>query len=361
VRTLVYFAPVPWDSHAQRPHHLARHFLAQGRVLWVDPYPGRLPRLRDLRARRPGQPAQECPPGVEVVRPRAWPVEPLPGGAALNRALFWGRLLRRLEREMGADAVLGIGRPSALAVLALRRLGARERFYDAMDDFPAFYRRRSRRALERRERQVASLVGRVFVPAAALAGKFRRWGHEAVLLRNALDAASLPAPAGRAAGPPVLGYVGTIGEWFDWDLVLRLARRVPQAEVPLIGPVFTPAPAPLPPNVRLLGASPHAEAMLQMRRFSCGLIPFKRTELTASVDPVKYYEYRGMDLPVLSTRFGEMEARGAAQGVFALDNGTPLEASVEAALRHPPDAAAALRFREDNDWSRRIAQAGLFA
>jgi hypothetical protein len=361
VRTLLYFAPVRWDSHAQRPHHIARHFLGLGRVIWIDPYPGRLPRLRDLGTRRPAEPSQPRPAGLEVVRPRAWPIEPLPGGADVNAAVFWRGLLRRLGDEMGTDAVIGVGRPSALAALALRRLTARARFYDAMDDFPAFYRGRSRRALERREREVAARVDRVFVSSAALAEKFRHRGTAAVLLPNALDAASLPPPAARNGTATVLGYVGTIGEWFDWELVLGLGLRMPRAEVRLIGPVFTPAPRALPPNVHLRGPATHGDAMREMADFSCGLIPFKRTPLTEAVDPVKYYEYRGMDLPVLSTRFGEMARRGPAEGVFALDGGEPVERAVETALGMRSDPARALRFREENDWRRRIAESGLFA
>ena len=48
--TLLYFAPVPWDSYAQRAHYFVRHFLrASGRsVIWIDPYPLRLPVWRDL-------------------------------------------------------------------------------------------------------------------------------------------------------------------------------------------------------------------------------------------------------------------------------------------------------------------------
>ena len=47
---LLYFAPVPWDSYEQRPHYFARHWLdLGGAVLWIDPYPSRLPRWNDLR------------------------------------------------------------------------------------------------------------------------------------------------------------------------------------------------------------------------------------------------------------------------------------------------------------------------
>ena len=36
------------------------------------------------------------------------------------------------------------------------------------------------------------------------------------------------------------------------------------------------------------------------------------------MDPVKYYEYRGMGLPVLTTRFGQMASRTRADGVYTI-------------------------------------------
>ena len=67
-----------------------------------------------------------------------------------------------------------------------------------------------------------------------------------------------------------------------------------------------------------------------MQGFSAGLIPFIKNELTASVDPIIYYEYFVLGLPVLSTRFGEMALREGSPGVFLVD-GQDLAAQVETA------------------------------
>ena len=34
----------------------------------------------------------------------------------------------------------------------------------------------------------------------------------------------------------VLGYLGCIGSWFDWPLVVELAHQLPQARLELVGP-----------------------------------------------------------------------------------------------------------------------------
>jgi hypothetical protein len=149
--TLFYFSPVPWDSYEQRPHYMVRDYLAHGgtAVVWINPYVARLPSWRDAtRADLRDAPiALARPDGLTVVDVGGLPIDPLPGGAAINRRLFWNRVLEQLRADgSGSSTVIGIGRPTALAAAALRSVKAAHRFYDAMDDFPEFYRGRSREA-----------------------------------------------------------------------------------------------------------------------------------------------------------------------------------------------------------------------
>jgi hypothetical protein len=216
--------------------------------------------------------------------------------------------------------------------------------------------------MRRREDQVTAAVDRVHAASDALVAKFARRGVRASLVANAYAMGTLPswaAPVERQ--PPVFGYIGTIGDWFDWDAVGRLAAAFPASEIDLVGPVYLPPPRELPGNVRLLGACAQSEAGDRLRGFSVGLIPFRKTPLTAAVDPIKYYEYRGMGLAVLTTRFGQMAARTEADGVYALDGPGGIETAARAALAHRTDAAAVARFRAENDWASRLSRAGVFA
>ncbi len=90
---LVYFSPVPYGSYAQRPHFMVSAFADAGfeRVLWVDPYPTRLPIPMDVRrlGRRPSEAGPPLDPRVRVLRPLALPIEPLPMGGLVNHGLFW--------------------------------------------------------------------------------------------------------------------------------------------------------------------------------------------------------------------------------------------------------------------------------
>lgn len=358
---LVYAASVPYSGFAQRPHRFVAHFnrCCGGPTLWLNPYPSRLPRLSDLGRKRM-RTHSHSDGAVEVLTPPRWSADPLMRAPAMRR-LAWRSVLEQVAAFVqGADWALAIGRPSLLALELLQSARPRTSCYDAMDDFPQFQRGFARRLNRRVEDRIASQVDTLLVSSRALLEKFRRCGLAAELLRNGLDEWPPPDPR-RCADGPVLGYVGTIGAWFDWALVAQIARSLPRARIDLIGPQLTPPGVALPTNVRRLGECANEEAHHQLREFSAGLIPFKINPLTAAVDPIKYYEYRAAGLPVVSTRFGEMARRGLDQGVYFLDRNTDIPALLDAALARPPDPPEALqRFRAQNAWSARFAQSAFF-
>jgi len=375
---LLYFSPVHSGSYAQRPHFTVRAWLARGAesALWVSPYPCRLPRWQDMRRGR-GLHDQGTPPdaGVRVLHVPALPIEPLPFGSAINRRLLWGSAWREMQR-FAADGpwVLGIGRPSALALAALRELRPTASFFDAMDNFPEFHRGLSRRAMRRHEDAVANEVDLVVASSTFLADKFTRRGLRVVKVLNAgqwgegreTSAAtaaheqSIHHSSFTIPHSTVLGYLGCIGAWFDWPLAIRLAEALPKARVELVGPCLVGPPKRLPDNLRLLPPCRQTEAAGHLRRFSAGLIPFRNNALTSGVDPIKYYEYRGAGLPVLSTRFGEMALRGRDDGVYFLDQTGNLPSTVARALSVPRDDDAARRFRRQHDWAARFVRSDPF-
>ncbi len=356
---LVYAAPVPYSSFAQRAHHFVAfcNRSTGGSTLWINPYPGRLPRFADLRRARTQAHAHRDE-AVELLSPPAWVADPM-GCAPCLRQLAWKPLLRRVAAFVeGAPWSLVIGRPSRLALELLRSTQPQASCYDAMDDFPRFYQGRARSLSRGVEDQIARRVDALVVSSRSLQDKFSRYGLVAELVRNGLDAQQLPAPR-RRQGMRILGYIGTIGAWFDWSLVAQMARALPQWRFDLIGPEMVPPDVPLPTNVRRLGECANAEAFSRLQDFSAGLIPFKINGLTAAVDPIKYYEYRAAGLPVIATKFGEIGGRGRNQGVYLVDPNTNFPALLRAVEERPPDSCEALRqFRAENAWSARFAQSG---
>lgn len=356
---LIYFSPVPYASYAQRPHFMVRYWLSSGikMVLWVDPYATRLPEWADMRWRcaRKSPPAHPFEADVRVVPVRALPIEPLPGGALFNRLLFWRGLCSQLRAFAdGGGCLIGVGRPSALALWALRRVPYGASFFDAMDDFPAFYKGLSARAMARREWQIVGAVNRVICSSHALLKKFTARGVTAELRLNGYAMSQLPEPL-PSRDRTLIGYVGTIGKWFDWPLVIELAQALPDMRIRLIGPEFVPRPGALPKNIEIMPECSQAQAVLLVREFIAGLIPFNRSHLTDAVDPIKYYEYRALGVPVWSTGFGEMERRVGTPGTYAISHGANWRELAMRTQAFSISSADVRAFRIAHDWSARFS------
>ncbi len=107
---------------------------------------------------------------------------------------------------------------------------------------------------------------------------------------------------------PRLGYVGNLDDArLDFDALLVLAKARPDIHQVYIGPwnagdvlkaKFTAFS-----NIHLLGRKDQAECAAYLEHMDAGMIPFRVTELTAAIYPLKINEYLALGLPVISTRF----------------------------------------------------------
>jgi hypothetical protein len=364
---LLYFSPVEWGSFAQRPHKFVEWFRRKhgGSVTWIEPYPTRLPNFADLQTGRRNsgnlEPAS-CPAWLKVLRPGGYPIEPLLFGSAVNRRFCWGKALVEISRCLADHkTVIVVGKPSQLAVDVLKNRSCCRAGYDAMDDFPSFYRGLSRRSMRSRENEIGRQVDFVWTSSTPL---FERWSKQrgqVQLVGNALDPSMVPGVNGADAkgDTRVFGYVGTIAQWFDWQWVDALAKARPQDEVRIIGPIIGTRRPSLPANVTFRPACSHSQAMSEMLRFDVGLIPFKKTHLTSSVDPIKYYEYRALGLPVISTEFGEMVRRKGQDGVL-ITGGESLNSLGERALAYTESETQRHKFIAENSWDSRFDAADVF-
>ncbi len=182
-------------------------------------------------------------------------------------------------------------------------------------------------------------------------------GRNVLLLPNAVDTELFdssiphPRPADLPTARPVYIYVGSLwGEWFDWDLLLRVARTSPKASVVVIGDYRGQCPASA-PNLHFLGLKPQSELPAYLAHADVGILPWKRDAITASTSPLKVYEYLAMGLPVVAPDLEALPQHrlvlraGDAEGfIVAL-------AQASALRTHPSETAA---FRLDHGWQERV-------
>ncbi len=192
------------------------------------------------------------------------------------------------------------------------------------------------------------------------------------LVRNGADVEDF-LPSGRAVPAdlatlprPVIGYVGAVAEWVDFELLRAVALARPGWSIVLVGPVFrgqsmgdARALAPIIglPNVHLFGPRPYAEVPAYVEAFDVATIPFVLNGLTADTNPIKVYEYLAAGVPVISTPLPEVEQM---TGVSVAGDAGAFVRAVEESLstRHDADSTATrIAAARENSWEARAAHA----
>lgn len=300
-------------------------------VLWVNPYPTRLPRLSDLaNLRRDIVGRVKSETGEPKVVSAPWlPIEPLPGSRRLL-GFLWRKAFESLKSFVDPSTVVVIAKPSHLASEIVKRFPSNYVVFDVMDNFPAFYKGLAKEAMRKNLSEILKRANFVSFSSTPLQAEYGALAVDSCVVLNAYDPSSIIAhnlhsPSSHKGPRRVLGYVGTIAEWFDWELVREIALANSDLLVRLIGPVYKGAPFPLPNNIEVTGIRAHDQAMAEMSEFDAGLIPFKVNELTEFVDPIKYYEYRALGLKVFTTAFGELRGKKLDCGTIILDELASLE------------------------------------
>lgn len=358
-RSLIYFSSVPFDSYAQRPHFMVEAFSQSGfdAILWVDPYPTRLPKFSDIQRfwQKKSPVINDSVAHIELLKPSAVPIEPLPMSSVINHAFLWRHTRERLQRFAAAaeHCVIGVGRPSQLAEWALERLPHTHSFIDVLDNFPEFYSGVSRLAMQRRMTAICARVDDVYCSSTALKKYIQPLRPDALTVLNGYFSSEIPEPSPYSKRK-YIGYVGSIAKWFDWPLVISIAKALPNNTIRLIGPEFIPRPSGLPRNIEFIGEVPHTQVAEFIQEFIVGLIPFRIDKLTAAVDPIKYYEYRCFGIPVWSTNFGEMQYREDSNSVMHIDSNTDWNALLNTTLSSPAPVTDLENFKNEISWNNRF-------
>lgn len=179
--------------------------------------------------------------------------------------------------------------------------------------------------------------------------------------RKALEA-SLPVHSLLAGIPqPVIGYFGSIERRMDYELLQQVAVEHQDKSFVFAGGV---AEEYLPPgfkdlsNIFFIGKVPFSEMPSVIKGFSVCIIPFKKDEVSATIFPLKLFEYLGTGKPVVATDFNPdlkeytfdtvIYCKDAAEFSMALSEA--VDSDTEEKIYKRLEVAA------NNTWNKRISQ-----
>lgn len=355
-RDWIIFGIIGWDFRIQRPQHLARELAVAGEtVFFIEP--------NFVAHNQPGFAIRQIDPDLPLYAVTLH----LAGAPPIYFKAASAQEQQQLQQSM-ATLLEDWGIQASAAVLEhpywvplAQSLPHSLQIYDCMDHHEGFGGMpQDLVALEHRYMDQADVV---VVTSQWLQDWATERGRASVIVRNGCDYEHFHAPVAapyRPAQPQrVIGYFGAIAQWFDVELVAKLAERFADCEIVLVGDDTVQAGKALGrfPNVRMLGERPYRELPHYLHGFDVCLLPFQRIPLTLATNPVKVYEYLCAgsevvctDLPEIA-QFGDLVHKAGTHEAF-LD-------AVHQALHAPADdtrRAQRQAFARSQTWGARAQQ-----
>ncbi|WP_395736459.1 glycosyltransferase [Prosthecobacter sp.] len=312
----VVFGP-DWGRHPSTCQHLFNEMLGAHSVIWVETVGLRPPRLtlRDLSrswqklvdyvsGRRNRTTASR--PGLTVLCPLTLP---FPNSRLARKFNQWQiiRSVKRACRRLGfKDHTLVVTAPSHCDVVG--SLGEGMSLFYCPDNY-ALWPGMNAHVVQHMEAELTDRVDAIVAVSEQLAERFKSSGKPVHVLTQGVNAAhfaqSLPA---RDSGQFEIVYFGMIDERLDVDLLIQLARRLPQARFRMIGPVLidTRRLREL-PNMRLEAQLPFADLPAALISANLFIMPFVVNELSKSCSPLKIKEYLACGRPVVAMALPETQ------------------------------------------------------
>ena len=105
----------------------------------------------------------------------------------------------------------------------------------------------------------------------------------------------------------IIGYIGTIQDRLDYDLIKFIAEKNTDKVIVMAGPIWKNVQSEIKtklgnlPNVQFLGRIHFDKAPAYINKFNVCIIPHKIDKFVKSMNPMKMYEYLACGKPVITT------------------------------------------------------------
>lgn len=196
------------------------------------------------------------------------------------------------------------------------RIGEEEIIFDTVDNWAehASYNK-YKKMLENNYQKICQTVDIIFTVSQELIGLYNNRGRKNNLhwIPNGVDVehfshANIQSSNRLNLKPPIIGYVGTVQDRFDFDLYEYLIKKNQDKNFVVIGPIWQDVKSKADrlskkyKNIYFLGRKSYEETVEFTKQFTVAIIPHKIDRFISSTNPMKMYEYLACGLPIVSTR-----------------------------------------------------------
>ncbi|TLV02595.1 glycosyltransferase family protein [Dyadobacter luticola] len=160
---------------------------------------------------------------------------------------------------------------------------------------------------------------------------------------------------------PVIGYFGNIERRMDYVMLEAVIKLNPDKSFVFVGPSdksYIPEWFFSAKNVFFTGSVPYSEMPAVIKGFDVALLPFKKDEVSATIFPLKLFEYLGAGKPLVSINFNDDLKEFTGDTVPYCGDPESFSKAISDALNHDTEAKRKERIRvaADNTWEKRVEQ-----
>jgi glycosyltransferase involved in cell wall biosynthesis len=158
---------------------------------------------------------------------------------------------------------------------------------------------------------------------------------------------------------PIIGYIGALARWIDFELIEEVAKLRPGINFLLIGPDHENALPPRllrNPNIFWIGSKSYNDIPIYLIYVDAAIIPFLVNEMTHAVSPLKLFEYMAAGKPVIVT---PMKGSKDYPGVLCAKTSQEFSSRIDEALQLKSNNDYIRKIRKvasENTWEVRVNQ-----
>ncbi len=157
---------------------------------------------------------------------------------------------------------------------------------------------------------------------------------------------------------PIVGYLGNLEGRTDFELLSSVAEKNPDKSFVFVGPsesVYQQKLISKASNIHLLNAVPYYQMPQVLKGFDVAIIPFKKDDFSATIFPLKLFEYLGSGKPVVATDFNTDLNEQTEGTVPFCANADEFSIAINDALNNDNEEKKAKRLdvAKNNTWDKR--------
>jgi hypothetical protein len=368
--TIFFFSDISWEGLHQRPQHLARRMAKDYRVIWIEPI---------VLSKKPSIKLQEVIPNLYTISLPAFPynarqkwikflIYPISNLAFIRWLLLKIQLLvlRKVMSNLSISDNQYIFFYQNFHYINLEKhFSPKLIAFDYIDNAFGFVE--LPKHIVGDWKHTIEMSDFITITSPTLKKQVEEFRKENIfLVSNGVEyklfseTKSALRPTDLPAGNPIVGYVGAVYQWFDFDLLDYLCHEMPDINFAIIGrdhPDIKEKTDKLKNhnNFLFLGFREYSTIPAYLAHFSAAIIPFQRNELTKSVNPVKLYEYCAAGVPTVTTNFSD-DLNEFKELIFIADTKEKFKSSIESSLQKANDELFRQKLKEFaklNDWDKK--------